>query len=699
MCANRGKNGFSSSGMTRPTSPTERGLAARAVVAEHVDGGEHLAPGVLVDAGPVVEDPADGADAHAGPSGDLVEPDRSRGEHLSDRTPHLWNFLQPSFNLARPLLACGAPHTALRSRGNPRHAQASPHDRPRNPRGGPRRRMRRSGRCSDDPGATDEETSAAPSDDESSTAAPERDANADLVIWTDALKLEAVQAVADRSPRPTASRSRSRPSPPTCRPTSSPPTLPSNGPDVVVGAHDWIGNLVQNGAIVPLQLYARRAVRATPRRRSRRRRTTASSTACPTASRPSRSTATPMWRPTSRRPSTTPSTRAEARSRPARSSRRSTCPSASIGDAYHMEPILTSLGGYIFAYDEATGYNAERRRHRQGRARIAAAEEISELAKEKVLRTSISGDNSIALFTEGKAAFLVSGPWALPDMQKAGFEYAIQPVPGFAGEDPAQPFMGAQAFMVASGAKNAAFAQEFVNTGVNNEEAMTTLFDVAKLRPAMTAVQEQVTDPDLEGLRRRRQRGRSDARHPGDGRGLGPLGKAYSAIVGGEDPTRRCKTRGKTINDRDREAGQLPSDRRPPASPVRSAGRSPGTDPPTRTTLRPTRTEEQAREQCGHQAGHRDPSQADPRGKRRSGTRRRPACSPRDGAATASRRPHGQGAVPRHGHRRRGRSSPRCSSARRMGLPDRGLGDRRRPVGHLRHAPRAARPSTSCPAR
>jgi len=27
-----------------------------------------------------------------------------------------------------------------------------------------------------------------------------------------------------------------------------------NGPDIVLGAHDWIGNLVQNGAISPVQL-------------------------------------------------------------------------------------------------------------------------------------------------------------------------------------------------------------------------------------------------------------------------------------------------------------------------------------------------------------------------------------------------------------------------------------------------------------
>ena len=99
-----------------------------------------------------------------------------------------------------------------------------------------------------------------------------------------------------------------------------------------------------------------------------------------------------------------------------------------------MEPILTSFGGYIFPYDDATGYDPQDVGIGKDGS-IKAAQEISKLAKAKVLRTSISGDNSIALFTSGKAAYLVSGPWALADVKKAGFDYAIQPVPGFAGQD------------------------------------------------------------------------------------------------------------------------------------------------------------------------------------------------------------------------------------------------------------------------
>ena len=117
-------------------------------------------------------------------------------------------------------------------------------------------------------------------------------------------------------------------------------------------------------------------------------------------------------------------------------------PVGELGDAYHMEPILTSFGGYIFAYDDADRVRPRGRRHRQGGLARGRPTRSPQLAKQNVLRTSISGDNSIALFTAGKAAFLVSGPWALADVQKAGFNYGIQPVPGFEGEEPAAAVHG-----------------------------------------------------------------------------------------------------------------------------------------------------------------------------------------------------------------------------------------------------------------
>ena len=106
----------------------------------------------------------------------------------------------------------------------------------------------------------------------------------------------------------------------------------------------------------------------------------------------------------------------------------------------------------------------------------------------------------IALFAAGKAPLLVSGPWAKADIEKGGIKYAIQPVPGFKGLAPAKPFAGVQAFFVASKGKNKAFAQEFVANTMNTPEAMQTMFDMANLPPALTALQESAgaSDPDLK---------------------------------------------------------------------------------------------------------------------------------------------------------------------------------------------------------
>ena len=127
-------------------------------------------------------------------------------------------------------------------------------------------------------------------------------------------------------------------------------------------------------------------------------------------------------------------------------------------------------------------------------------------------------------------------------------KYAVQPLPGFAGEDKASPFMGAQAFMVAGGAKNKAFAQEFVTNGVNTEEAMTTLFETTKLPPAMLAVQKGLDDKDIKVFADAANAASPMPALPAMASVWEPLGKAYAAIVGGADPTKTIKSAGKTIS-------------------------------------------------------------------------------------------------------------------------------------------------------
>jgi arabinogalactan oligomer / maltooligosaccharide transport system substrate-binding protein len=404
-------------------------------------------------------------------------------------------------------------------------------------------------------GGSDSEPEA-DSGDTAESSAPADDGgggDADLLVWTDALKVDGVTKVADEFAAANGITVKVQAISEDLQGSFVTADSAGNGPDVVVGAHDWIGNLVQNGAIEPLNLapeelsgYSEKAVQATTYDGK-------------LYGVPYGIEALALYRNADVVPDE-PATMDDAIDAglaavdAGKVESALNLPVGELGDAYHMEPILTSLGGYIFKYDEATGYDAsDVGIGKEGS--VAAAKKISELAGEKVLRTSISGDNSIALFTSGKAAYLVSGPWALADVKKAGFKYAIQPLPGFAGAEPAAPFMGAQAFMVAANGANKDIAQEFVNNGVNTEEAMQTLFELTTLPPAMTSVQESVDDPDLAIFTEAANAGAPMPAIPAMAAVWEPLGKAYSAIVSGKDPVTTIESAGDTINKAIADAG------------------------------------------------------------------------------------------------------------------------------------------------
>src|SRR5664279_701665 len=94
--------------------------------------------------------------------------------------------------------------------------------------------------------------SSKPSASSSASGAPAR-GNADLVIWTDPLKITAVKKVADAFGKANGITVNVQAVSSDLQTAFVTANAAGHGPDVVVGAHDWIGNLVQNGAIDPLQ--------------------------------------------------------------------------------------------------------------------------------------------------------------------------------------------------------------------------------------------------------------------------------------------------------------------------------------------------------------------------------------------------------------------------------------------------------------
>jgi arabinogalactan oligomer/maltooligosaccharide transport system substrate-binding protein len=318
-----------------------------------------------------------------------------------------------------------------------------------------------------------------------------------------------------------------------------------SGPDVMVGAHDWIGNLVQNGAIDPVQLtdeqkngLAANALKAVTFNGQ-------------VYGVPYATENLALIRNTDLAPNA-PSTIEDlvANAKRIKAKEVLCLQVGPTGDAYHLYPFFTSAGGYLFGRTASGDYDPKDLGVGRPQS-IAAFKKIATLGEKGsgALKRSITGDNSIATFTGRKCAYLVSGPWAITDVKKAGIKYDISPVPGFAGGKPATPFLGVQTFYVAAKGKNKALAQEFVTNYVTTPELAVALYRAEPRPPALTAAFDQVktTDPDLQKFV---EAGRNAVPLPAIPEMAAiwdPFGKAEAAIVGGADPTTTVNAAAKTI--------------------------------------------------------------------------------------------------------------------------------------------------------
>ncbi|QDY06459.1 maltose ABC transporter substrate-binding protein [Micromonospora sp. HM134] len=323
-----------------------------------------------------------------------------------------------------------------------------------------------------------------------------------------------------------------------------------SGPDVVVGAHDWIGNLVQNGAIDPVQLAAEQksgfnetAIKAVT--------FNGQLYGVPYATENValiRNTALAPEAPKTIEDLVATGKKLKAEKK---ASEILCLQSGQNGDAYHIYPLYTSAGGYLFGTAANGDYDPKDLGVGKPES-IAAFQKIAKLGEkgDGALKRSITGENSIATFTGKKCAFLVSGPWAIADAKKANISYDISPVPGFAGGKQAQPFVGVQAFYVAAKGKNKALAQEFVTNYVTTPELAVALYQAEPRPPALTAAFDQVkgTDPDLAKFSEAGKDGQVLPAIPAMAAIWDPFGKAEAAVIGGADPAKTVTAAGKTIS-------------------------------------------------------------------------------------------------------------------------------------------------------
>ncbi|WP_257493091.1 sugar ABC transporter substrate-binding protein [Actinomyces wuliandei] len=319
-----------------------------------------------------------------------------------------------------------------------------------------------------------------------------------------------------------------------------------NGPDIMLGAHDWIGNLVQNGTITPVTI-------------SEEDRTNISEVALSAVTYDAQTYAVPYAVETlglfvnkSLTDVVAPGSLEELveAGRAADTGTILSLPVGEEGNAYHFQPIYTAGGGYLFGRNEDGSYNPDDLGvGKEGS--LQAAERISELGSDGVLKKSVTDDNYISLFTEGKAPYLVSGPWALADIKAAGIDYQLSEIPGFTDvpDSQALPFAGVNCFYVASKGRNRAFAESLVTHVATSSSFVEKMFALNELPPVHKDLADRLSadNPDMVSFSELAAQTDPMPSIPEMSAVWMPLAAAQANIVAGADPESTMTSAGDQI--------------------------------------------------------------------------------------------------------------------------------------------------------
>jgi len=268
------------------------------------------------------------------------------------------------------------------------------------------------------------------------------------------------------------------------------------GPDIIVGAHDWIGQLYGNGLIAPIELSEELAAQFDPVALR------AFTYEGELVGLPYLTEAIAVYYNTdmiSEFPATWDETIELAKQLVADgvAERGIAIPNGG-GDPYHHYPLFTGFGGYVFGRDAEGNYNPDDV-GLDNAGGIKALEELDQLVKDDVLNAAVGYGEAQTLFHDGKLAMWVTGPWALNDIRTSGVPYAVAPLPMM--DETPRPFVGSQGFMINSFSKNLLLSQAFLTEFVATEEGMQLLYDAVPFIPAFLPLAESLTDEDLTAFR------------------------------------------------------------------------------------------------------------------------------------------------------------------------------------------------------
>lgn len=348
--------------------------------------------------------------------------------------------------------------------------------------------------CQSGGGTTDEETTdgGATGGEETSSAA----ATGTLTIWADELRAEPLTDVAAQFESETGVTVEIvQKNFDDIRPEFLAQAPTGEGPDIIVGAHDWTGELVTAGVVAPVDLGAKAeefvevAVNAFSYEGSNYGVPYGIENIALVRNDGMTDVAPTTW------------DEMIAAGEAAGGQYPVLLQQGDAGDAYHMYPFQTSFGAPVFATDDTGSYLPELALGGEAGTAFADWLAANGAAGTGALQTAITADIAKEAFANGESAFMVTGPWNISAFTDAGLEVSVLPIPSAGGET-AAPFVGVQGFFVNATSENQLLANTFLLDYVATDEVQTALYTSGGRIPALTTASDAVAadDPIVAGF-------------------------------------------------------------------------------------------------------------------------------------------------------------------------------------------------------
>ncbi len=301
------------------------------------------------------------------------------------------------------------------------------------------------------------------------------------------------------------------------------------GPDILIGAHDWLGQLTADNLLAPIELDEELAAQFSP-------------VALQAFTQDGVLYGVPyavenvaFFRNTELVPDA-PATWEEVRQISEEIQESGAAQYGFVyqnGDPYHFFGIQSAFGGYVFGQDENGNYVASDLGV-DSEGSVAALQWMTDMVTDGVMPLT-TGDEATALFESGDAAMMITGPWFLQRFRDAGVPFAISDIPAGPDGNPGSPFLGVQAFMVNNFSDNVDLAIAFLTEYVATEETMVELSTVGTRPSAFIPANEVATDPDFAAFASAGAVGQPMPSIPEMGSVWGAWGSAISLALGGDN--------------------------------------------------------------------------------------------------------------------------------------------------------------------